>query len=464
MAIYLFSFRHGSRARGYSAWGHAKYILREEQYSQYNRHELGFGQSGNLPTWATDARHFWQAVDEHEFVHARLYSEFVVALPRELTTEQQIELTLGFIEKELGDRYPYTIGIHHRAVAFGEGSNPHAHIMFSCRRNDGVERDEHQYFKIHHHGGAKKDREFMPKARLQDLRQSWEHSLNHALEQAGHDARVSHRSLADRGIGLRPCPKLSPYETMLYRQGVTLGRAAEIEVIRDARAILETAPKQQQQLNATLKELQADLAQYEALDRLKATNALKRSLEQTQQELQRVLTQSQQLTEEQKKLEALMQTQAQAGSTDVFSYLYQGQFIAFERALQTCPDRRERQQIRQQLKAFQRSLDTPAEQARQEQVAQRLAETQHAYQQAIDRLSQIAEERQMLQERLQPLQQQEQEMLSILHRHNSISQMHQVAVGQTEREEQPQQEHEQAQSNLSLTPFELGLGVGRTGG
>ena len=58
------------------------------------------------------------------------------------------------------ERLPYTLAIH-RGVANGE--NPHAHLMFSERGNDGIERSGEQWFKRHNakapeKGGARKSR------------------------------------------------------------------------------------------------------------------------------------------------------------------------------------------------------------------------------------------------------------------------------------------------------------------
>ena len=41
-----------------------------------------------------------------------------------------------------GERLPYTLAVHH-----GEGENPHAHLMFSERANDGIARSAEQWFR-----------------------------------------------------------------------------------------------------------------------------------------------------------------------------------------------------------------------------------------------------------------------------------------------------------------------------
>ena len=93
------------------------------------------------------------------------------------------------------------------------GEQPHAHIMFSERLIDNVERDPDQYFKRHNSknpekGGAKKantpkmsaDR----KAELKAMRDRWEKTCNSHLEKAGRYERISMKSLKEQGIDREP--------------------------------------------------------------------------------------------------------------------------------------------------------------------------------------------------------------------------------------------------------------------
>ncbi len=87
---------------------------------------------------------------------------------------------------------------------------PHAHIMFSDRTPDGIERVPSQHFKRYNprnpeHGGCKKDRggrePSVLKNELVSRRESWADLQNEFLEANGHAARVDHRSNKDRGGG-----------------------------------------------------------------------------------------------------------------------------------------------------------------------------------------------------------------------------------------------------------------------
>ena len=237
MAIYRFSMKHGSRANGTSAAAHCNYILREQRYN-YGAHELIHSESGNLPEWATDAEDFWDAADYFEAVNARLYTEFEIALPRELTTQQQIRLVKDFVQAEIGDRHPYTLAIQQPQAQDGK-PNPHVHVMFTSRSlADGIEREREVFFKranSHHpeQGGAPKDRQWMTKERLLDLRESWATHANVGLKRAGQEAVIDHRSLEAQGIDRPAEPKLSPYESMLWKQGIHSEKVEELLLIRE---------------------------------------------------------------------------------------------------------------------------------------------------------------------------------------------------------------------------------------
>jgi hypothetical protein len=265
LAIFRFSLKTGSRAQGKSGAAHASYIQRTERYD-YGAHELKYTESGNMPEWATSPGHFWAAADFHERLNAEIYREFEISLPRELTLEQQVRLIREFTHSELRERHPYTLAIH-EVPAMDGGTNPHAHVMFTTRTMDGLRRPEEQFFKranAQHpeKGGAIKDRSWKPKERLYELRESWQDQCNLALKRAGHDAQIDARSLKDQGIDRNPEPKLTPYEAMLWKQGVLSEKVEAILILREIAAL-----QHQQEANAkhlaTLKEM-ANLEDFRA--------------------------------------------------------------------------------------------------------------------------------------------------------------------------------------------------------
>ena len=207
MASYHCAVKVGGK--GHAA-AHAEYIAREGKYSGFARYEdLEATSYGNMPAWSEhNPSHFWQAADEHERANGATYREIEVALPRELNTEQRRDLVEDFIKKEIGENHAYQWAIHTPKAALEKGEQPHAHIMYSERTNDGIARDTEQYFKRYNakapeRGGCRKD-SAGTEERLQATRQRWADIQNQHLERHGHDTSVDHRSLKQQGIEREP--------------------------------------------------------------------------------------------------------------------------------------------------------------------------------------------------------------------------------------------------------------------
>ncbi len=208
MATYHLTAKIGQKGK---AQPHAAYIAREGKYSGSNRYEdLEATAYGNMPAWAEhNPAEFWQAADENERANGSTYRELEVALPRELTPTQRLELVHDFIAQELGEKHAYQFAIHTPKAALEKGEQPHAHIMYSERIRDGIERDPEQYFKRYNSknpdkGGAKKfsggKNANELKSELLEQRERWANLQNYHLEKHGHNERVDHRSLKDQGI------------------------------------------------------------------------------------------------------------------------------------------------------------------------------------------------------------------------------------------------------------------------
>lgn len=255
VAIYHLSVKHASRAKGRSALrhaayltgressqeisrepervasgegravSHAAYITREPESTEtLSRDDLVHTESGNMPAWAHEnALDFWQAADRYERANGRLYTEIEVALPRELTPDQRLELVRDFVGRHLGARHPYTLALHTPRALDGL-EQPHAHLQLSERTLDGLERDPVQFFQQTNHrhperGGAPKARDWNRREKVLELRVDWSQTVNQALERAGHVQRIDHRSLEAQGLDRQPEPKLYREETERLRQG-----------------------------------------------------------------------------------------------------------------------------------------------------------------------------------------------------------------------------------------------------
>ncbi|WP_174889606.1 MobA/MobL family protein [Candidatus Williamhamiltonella defendens] len=218
MASYHCSVKSGGK---WAASAHADYISRENKYAQkLGLEDLVYKSHGNMPIWAAhDPREFWQSADNFERANGSTYREIEVALPRELNDYQRIELVNEFIKEELGNRHTYQYAIHNPKSSLDGKDQPHAHIMFSERVNDGIERDPQQYFKRANSknpekGGAKKFRfgetPTDRKQYLVNLRPRWADIQNIHLKRHGHSTRVDHPSLSEQRIDRIPERHLGP--------------------------------------------------------------------------------------------------------------------------------------------------------------------------------------------------------------------------------------------------------------
>lgn len=228
MAIYHLNARHVQKSKGHSARAKFDYITRHGKYARQEDKCL-HRESGNMPMWAKDnPREFWKTADEYERANGSLGKEVELALPSELTRDQQVELTRAFAQGVTRGKHPYTFAVHE-----GKGVNPHAHVFLSERTVDGIERPKEQFFRRANsqspeRGGAMKDRTFQGKAWLEATREGWAVLSNRALEQAGHEARIDHRSYEAQGILKVPEQKIGVRTLAMERRGLRTERGSRI--------------------------------------------------------------------------------------------------------------------------------------------------------------------------------------------------------------------------------------------
>ena len=203
MAIYHTHISSGSRYDGQSAAVKVAYILREGAYG--GRHDLVTSGSGNMPAWAsTDPRRLFAAADLYERANGRLFVHVWVALPNELNAPQRHQLVLAIATALTEARLPYVYAIHAGdPKSEGEPANPHVHFVISERVNDGITRDERQWFKRANRrnpvaGGAAKDRSLKELTWVEDTRKRVEELTNEHLYRAGRKERVTADSHAKR--------------------------------------------------------------------------------------------------------------------------------------------------------------------------------------------------------------------------------------------------------------------------
>lgn len=181
MAIFHLSFSNGKVGKGLA---HFKYIMGEDRYS-YKENEVIY-EKHNMPPHVS-AEDFWHSADAYERVNGRVYKEIRIALPNGFSKKENQDLLNKFLEKELGNDFYYSAVIHDKDSSEDEIRNVHAHIMVCPRKIDGIERDIKQFFSRYNsknieEGGALKDPYWNKKETLTHFRESWEETLNNALE------------------------------------------------------------------------------------------------------------------------------------------------------------------------------------------------------------------------------------------------------------------------------------------
>jgi hypothetical protein len=206
-SFYHVSFRSGSRGMGSCARASYEYITRTEEYGDGERDPAIYTESDHMPSWAEDnPRDYWDAADLYERANGRLYLSADFALPRDLSAEDQIVLGHEFAQDlTAGESLPYTLAIHSGRDAEGHDHNPHAHLMISERKNDGIERSREQWFRRRNptepaKGGAEKSRTFHGREWMEHARGRWADLTNAMLARVGREERVDHRSYERQGL------------------------------------------------------------------------------------------------------------------------------------------------------------------------------------------------------------------------------------------------------------------------
>ena len=202
MATYHFEIKSGRNAND-----HADYVARQGFHSK--REDLVTAGHGNLPAWTEDdPKVLWKAAEKFERKNGAAYREAIIALPAELSAEQNKALVDELVSK-LAPGKPFQFAIHAPSSSLEGESNPHVHLMTSDRMDDGIERPAERFFSRYNarqpeKGGRKKSSGGRNRMQIRDdviaTRKLVADTINHHLAINGHDARVDHRTLKAQGI------------------------------------------------------------------------------------------------------------------------------------------------------------------------------------------------------------------------------------------------------------------------
>lgn len=197
------------------------------------------------PEWATDRAQLWNQVEATETrKNSRTAHELEVALPSELTPDEQRGLVESFVAEHVTSRGVVAdVNIHR-----DKRENPHAHILMTTRT-------------VGEDGWGEKDRDLDRKHTLYQWREAWGRETNRELERAGHDERIDHRSHADRGIDKEPTRHEGPAAREMESRGVHSDRAEQNRQVSERNHRRERLEREAHRRGVSPEELEARLKQ-----------------------------------------------------------------------------------------------------------------------------------------------------------------------------------------------------------
>ena len=232
MAIYHLSAKIISRATGRSAVAAAAYRSASRLHDERLGHDQNFlSKSGVIhsaillpagaPDRLADRAALWNEVEVFEKrKDAQLAREVELALPRELSDEDNIELARSFVQEAFVARGMIAdLNIHKPVDAQGE-AKPHAHVMLTLR-------------EVGEGGFGRKGREWNATELLHEWRELLALRINTKLAERGHSVRVDHRSFRERRIALEPQNKIGPAGARRDARGQASERTEEHRCIAE---------------------------------------------------------------------------------------------------------------------------------------------------------------------------------------------------------------------------------------
>ena len=227
MAIFHMSFSNISAGKGRSAIASAAYRSGEKLFDDQEGRHYFYARSvmpesfiltpKNAPAWASDREKLWNEVERKDRrANSRYAKEFNVALPVELSEDEQKELLTKYVQENFVDQGMVADVAIHR----DHQDNPHAHVMLTNRpfNPDGTWgiKSKKQYIldengnKIYT-GTSKypKSRKILmvdwdKKEKIIEWRHNWAVSVNQVLEQKNISERISEKSFTEQGIDDTP--------------------------------------------------------------------------------------------------------------------------------------------------------------------------------------------------------------------------------------------------------------------
>lgn len=253
MAIYHFSAKVVSRAKGSSAVASAAYRSASELHDDRLGRNHDFSNKAGVihsevmlpqgaPERLNDRTTLWNEVEAGEKrKDAQLAREVEFSIPREMNEKQGVQLARDFVKKQFVDRGMVAdLNVHWDKAKDGS-PKPHAHVMLSMR-------------EVGPEGFGKKNRDWNSAEHLKGWREAWAAHVNERMAELGLEGRIDHRSYADQGIELEPQHKIGPAGMRRLDRGEDAERAKDhrriarengTRIIGDPRIALDGITRQQ---------------------------------------------------------------------------------------------------------------------------------------------------------------------------------------------------------------------------
>ena len=226
MAIFHMSFSNISAGKGRSAIASAAYRSGEKLFDDKEGRSYFYARSvmpesfiltpKNAPKWANDRQKLWNEVEKKDRkANSRYAKEFNVALPVELTNEEQKALITKFVQETFVDKGMVADVAIHR----DHEENPHAHVMLTNRpfNPDGSWglKSKTQYV-LDKNGKQLLTKNGNPKqikiwlvdwdkpGKVEEWRHAWAEEVNSLFQAKGMPERISEKSYEEQGIEKTP--------------------------------------------------------------------------------------------------------------------------------------------------------------------------------------------------------------------------------------------------------------------
>lgn len=205
LATYFVKLSNGHKGQ---AADKCDYINRNGKYKlETLRQELVAQEDFNLPSWAPNAKAFFEAADCYERNNGITFKQFIIMLPCELSIEENIKISRDIKDKIIGNHKAGTWAIHNKQAVTANVQNIHLHLMNSERIQDTAlkEKSRELYFRRYNpsepeKGGYQKDRKNDCRRKTKNpeidkIRAKIAEAINAGYERNGFDIRVSGATL-----------------------------------------------------------------------------------------------------------------------------------------------------------------------------------------------------------------------------------------------------------------------------